>query len=239
MVKLDILVEKTIEAILGHILTPKVLSKQVGLVAAENRKLVAQQQSRKGPIEKRIKQLDKEMANIMAAIAEYGPTNPTYGKEIDWRQEEKELLDRQLNQIDSELEDKLVFINDQDRIVENALDLRTYLESEDPHDLTEMLNSLIRKVSIVNRVATLEYSVPLPRNQTTAPALMERLNLNKKTCPSIESTGIDRRLVRLLNEALWLPRTRGDRPRRLTFHNGAVAVAPHSRGIDQPHGMEY
>ena len=189
MVKLDILVEKTTEAILGHILTPKVLSKQVGLVAAENRKLVAQQQSRKGPIEKRIKQLDKEIANIMAAIAEYGPTNPTYGREIDWRQEEKELLDRQLNQIDSELEDKLVFINDQERIVENALDLRTYLESEDPHDLTEMLNSLIRKVSIVNRVATLEYSVPLPRNQTTAPALMERLNLNKKTCPSIAGAG--------------------------------------------------
>ena len=191
MVGLDILVEKTIEAILGHILTPKVMRQQVELVAEENGKLAAHERSRKEPIEKRIKQLDKEIANFMAAIAEYGPTNPAFGREIDRRQEEKELLERQRKQIDSELEEKLVFINDQERIVENALSLRTYLESEDPHDLTEMLNSLIRKVSIVNKVATLHYLVPLPRNQTADPILMERLNLDQKTCPSVPLTGIN------------------------------------------------
>ena len=198
MAGLDILVERTTEAILGHILTPKVMRQQVELVAEENRKLAAHERSRKEPIEKRIKQLDKEIANFMAAIAEYGPTNPAFGREIDRRQEEKELLERQRKQIDSELEEKLVFINDQERIVENALSLRTYLESEDPHDLTEMLNSLIRKVSIVNKVATLHYSVPLPRNQTADPILMERLNLDKKTCPSVPLTGArlpDRRPV--------------------------------------------
>ena len=191
MVSLDILLERTTEAILGHILTPKVMRGQVGLVAEENRKLAALEQSRREPIEKRIKQLDKELSNFMSIIAERGGSSGrTISREVDQREEEKELLERQLKQIDDKLKDKLVFINDQERIVENALDLRTYLESEDPHDLTQMFNSLIRKVSILNRVATLYYSVPLPRNQTADPVLMERLNLGKKTCPSIGSTGL-------------------------------------------------
>ena len=226
MAGLDILVERTIEAILGHILTPKVMWQQVELVAEENRKVAAHERSRKEPIEKRIKQLDKEIANFMAAIAEYGPTNPAFGREIDRRQEEKELLERQRKQIDSELEEKLVFINDQERIVENALSLRTYLESEDPHDLTEMLNSLIRKVSIVNKVATLHYSVPLPRNQTADPILMERLNLDQKTCPSVPLTGMYPISKHTGHSSMGQPHEHGDKSSKKVCH---PAVLPHSR----------
>ena len=187
--RLDMLVERTTEAITGHILTPEVLNRQVKLVANENREFVAHQEDRKKQIEKRIQKLDKEIGNFMDAIAEYGPTNPAFGREIEHRQNNKEHLQREKEAINSELEEKLLFLNEPERIVENALNLRTYLDTEDHHSLKEMLNHLIRKVSIVNNVATVYYTVPLPRHGTKEPILKEKLRLGKKTCPSVVHAG--------------------------------------------------
>ena len=175
---------------MGHILTPKVLKRQVSLVAKENREFVASQESRKNQIEKRIKKLEQEIGNIMSAIAEYGPTNPAYGREIERRQEEQELLQRESGMISSELQDKLAFVNEPSRIVENALSLRTYLDIENQHSLKQMLNSLISKVTILDSVATLNYTLPLPRNGTEEPIFKEIFGLDKYTCPSGGSTGM-------------------------------------------------
>ena len=177
-------------ALLGHILTPKVLQRQVRMVANENREFVALQEDRRKQIHKRLKQLDKEIANIFSAIAEYGPTNSAFGMEIERRQREIDLLQQELQRISDELREKLAFVNEPDRIVENALNLRTYLESDDQHSVRQMLKSLISKVSIVNRVATLAYAVPLPRHGSEEPILSERLELGKKTCLSVGYAGV-------------------------------------------------
>ena len=189
-VRLDILVERTLEAVTGHILTPKVLKRQVELVAKENEKFVAHQGRRKKDIEKRAQKLGKEIGNFMAAIAEYGPSGGAYGREIDKRQDEEKHLRRELEAISSELKYKLAFVNEPDRIVENALNLRTYLNSDDEHSLKEMLTSLIRRVRIIKRIATLEYTIPLPRNGTEEPILWENISVDKKTCPSDGRTGM-------------------------------------------------
>ena len=177
-------------ALLRHILTPKVLQRQVRMVANENREFVALQEDRRKQIHKRLKQLDKEIANIFSAIAEYGPTNSAFGMEIERRQREIDLLQQELQRISDELREKLAFVNEPDRIVENALNLRTYLESDDQHSVRQMLKSLISKVSIVNRVATLAYAVPLPRHGSEEPILSERLELGKKTCLSVGYAGV-------------------------------------------------
>ena len=132
------------------------------LVAKENEEFVAHQERRKKDIEKRSRRLGQEIGNFMAAIAEYGPSSGAYGREIDKRQDEEKLLKRELEAISSELKDKLAFVNEPDRIIENALNLRTYLNSDDEHSLKEMLSSLIRRVPVINRVATLEYTIPCP-----------------------------------------------------------------------------
>ena len=212
-VRLDVLVARVIDALLGHILTPQVLKRQVSLVAKENRGFAATQESRKKQLEKRIQKLEQEIGNFMAAIAEYGPSNPAYGREIDRRQEETALLQRELDMISSELQKKLAFVNEPDRIVENALNMRTYLETEDQHSLKEMLKSLIRKVSIVNKVATLYYTVLLPRNRTEEPILMERLGLDKKTCPSVGFAGVDHYRTSSKEISRRKPRTDGHRHR--------------------------
>ena len=73
-----------------------------------------------------------------------------------------------------------MFLNDPDKIIENALKIRTYLETENQHNVAQMMQSLIRKASILNRTVTLEYKLPLPKNGTEESILTEKLKLDKK-----------------------------------------------------------
>ena len=185
-VRLDIFIERILHTISRHILTEKAVRKLIRTVVKFNEEFVEIQLSRKKEIKKRIKQLEKEIGNFKSAVAAYGPENPTWGREVDQRDEETELLQMQLDTIDSELEKKLVFLNDRERIVENAQSLCTYLESEDRHEVGQVLKSLIRKASILNRVVTVDYALPLPKNGTEEPILSERISLDKKiSCLSV------------------------------------------------------
>lgn len=178
-VRLDVFIIKTLRALLGHILTKPVLRRLIRTVVKENWDFVVLQMSRKEQIEKRLKELASEINNLVNAVA-VGNASLALKGGIKLREEKKELLERENKTISTELEGKLVFLNDPDRIIENALSLRTYLESENQHSVKEMLKSIIKKGSIANRVVTLDYLIPLPKNGTEEPILTEKLSLDKK-----------------------------------------------------------
>ena len=187
-VRLDVFVTKTLRALLGHILTKPVLRRLISMVVKENRDFVTLQMNRKKEIEKRLTELEREIENLVNAVAA-GDASLAFKGGIKQREEEKELLERENETISAELEDKLVFLNDPDKIIENALKIRTYLETENQHNVAQMMQSLIKKASILNRTVTLEYKLPLPRNGTEESILTERLKLDKKSCPSVGHTG--------------------------------------------------
>lgn len=188
-VRLEILVERILATLLGHILTPKALRQQVNLVARENKEFVTAQERRRKQIGKHVKQLEREIDNIVDATAG-GKRNPAYDRGIERRQKELDILQGELEMVNSDLQGKLAFVNEPGRIIENALDRRTYLESDDQHSVREMLKSLIRKASILNRTATVEYTLPLPRNGTDEPIIRDTVPLDKKTCLSVGCAGL-------------------------------------------------
>ena len=193
-VRLDVFIIKTLRALLGHILTKPVLRRMIRMVVKENRDFVTLQMSRKKEIEKRLKELERELENLANAIAA-GDASPTLKGGIKLREEEKALLGHENETISAELEDKLVFLNDPDRIIENAMKIRTYLETGNQHNVAQMMQSLIRKASILNGTVTLEYTLPLPKNGTEESILIEKLKLDKKSCLSVGRTGIDLSLL--------------------------------------------
>lgn len=178
-VRLDVLIQRTLAKLLGHILTPSVLRQQVNMVADMNENFVANQVRRKKEIDKQTKQLQREIENIVNATAA-GNRNPAYDHGIERRQNEIELLQHETEAIDADLQGKLAFVNQPERIIENALNLRTYLESNDRHSVQQMLHSLIGRASIINRVATVDYTVPLPRDKTKEPILRDLVPLGKE-----------------------------------------------------------
>ena len=233
-VRLDLFIARTLETLLGHILTRKVLKKLVRGVAKLNREFVELQLSRKKQINKRLKELGNEIDNLVASAARYGPANPIWGTGADARRKEAELLQNELTMIDGELEEKLVFLNEPERIIANALTLRDKLESEDLHHVGQMLQSLIRKGSILNKEVTLYYALPLPKNGTDAPIQTETISLgklHKKSCPSIGNAGIDPTPNGPAPRPSRFPRTRGDRPLCGTAVSRSGRVPPQTRTI--------
>ncbi len=192
-VKLDELMEALLEAIMGHILTEKVLRRQIKMVAEENKDAVAAQEARQKQIQKRLGTLEKEMANIVASLAAYGPTSKTLGRELKKMEDEEELLNAEKELIREETRDTRDFIDDPQRTIDNALDLRTYLETEDPHDLRRMLNHLIQRVSIIKKEVTVDYLIPLPRNGTEEPILSEIIYLDREKRPFVGEVGVNPR----------------------------------------------
>ena len=189
-VKLDILLECLLDAIMNHILTEKVLRQQVKMVALENKDAVAAQEARRKQIDRRLKVLEKELGNMADGIAAYGPGSKTLENGIKKREGEQENLETEIQRIRQETGDILDFISDPQRTIANALDLRTYLETEDPHDLKRMLNHLIQRVSIVEKVVTVDYLIPLPKNGTGEPILSEEVYLEAKKRPSVGDVGV-------------------------------------------------
>ena len=213
-VRLDVLIHTTLDAILGHILTPKALQKLVKSVADMNREFVENQSARKKQIEKRIRDLQRQIHNLAAAVAEYGPRNPTWGEQSEVRNNELQLLQRELQAIDDDLKLKMDFLLAPDRIINNALSLRADLESDDQHELAQVLTTLIKRATILDQTVTLEYALPLPKNGTDTPILVETLKLSKKSCRSVghadaklrgHTETIGQRLERDLEALLPLP----------------------------------
>ena len=198
-VRLDVFIEKTIEAIMNHILTRPVLRRQIKLVESANKDAIAEHEEGRKRIKKRRTALAKEIANIVGNIAKYGGSK-TLRIELDKREEEDGLLQAQLEMMQENIRNALKFINDPELTIANALNLRTYLESEDPHDLKMLLVSLINRASFLNKKVTLEYVVPLPKNGTEEPILSELITLDPKTCPSVLRTGMNHAKTPLLTD---------------------------------------
>ena len=228
-VRLDVFVTKTLRAILGHILTKPVLRRLISMVVKENRDFVTLQMSRKDQIEKRLTELEREIGNLVNAVA-VGDASLALKGGIKLREEEKVLLGRENETISAELEDKLVFLNDPDKIIENALKIRTYLETENQHNVAQMMQSLIREASILNRTVTLEYKLPLPKNGTEESILTEKLKLDKKSCPSIGHAGVNPGKGRNEEIEECRPRTTGGEPQVDSSIALRRSQTPHDRG---------
>ena len=210
-VRLDVFIEKTIEAIMNHILTRPVLRRQIKLVESANKDAIAEHEEGRKRIKKRRTALAKEIANIVGNIAKYGGSK-TLRIELDKREEEDGLLQAQLEMMQENIRNALEFINDPELTIANALNLRTYLESEDPHDLKVLLVSLINRASFLNKKVTLEYVVPLPKNGTEEPILSELITLDPKTCPSVLRAGMNPSKGAGCDNRTSRPRTVAQRP---------------------------
>ena len=191
-VPLDMLLEALLAALLNHVLTEKVVQREIKMVEIEEKDNLAHKTALEKQIDKRLGVLNKETDNIIATIAEYGPKSKILGEELQKREDEMKLLNTQKDLIREEKRDTLDFINDRQRTIANALDLRTYLETEDPHDLHRMLNHLIQRVSIIGKEVTVDYLIPLPKNKTEEPILSEIISLDKEKRPFVGQVGVNR-----------------------------------------------
>ena len=82
-------------------------------------------------IQKNKESKEKQISNLVDTIENRGGNSQLYQR-LDTRENELKHLVTQLEGLDESFQDQLQFLNAPERIIACALDLRTYIESEDP-----------------------------------------------------------------------------------------------------------
>ena len=160
----------------------------------------------------------KQISNLVDTIENRGGNSQLYQR-LDTRENELKQLAAQLEGLDESFQDQLEFLNAPERIIACALDLRTYIESEDPEIARTFILSFVKNVAVLGNEATIHYGIPMPRDPTGNPNPTEAVSLNKnaKSCLPDTRTGIDRCLTLLSVNPTRFPHPRGDRPRALSI----------------------
>ena len=212
-VRLDILLTRVVSALVNQIATEKNLRQQVTMVAENNREILEEKQANRKTIQKNTESKEKQISNLVDTIENRGG-NPQLYQRLDTRENELKQLVAQLEGLDESFHDQLEFLNAPERIIACALDLRTYIESEDPEIARTFILSFIKNVTVLGNEATIHYGIPMPRDPTGNPNPTEAVSLNKnaKSCLSGTRTGVYQRYFCLGLASDSLPRTGGDLP---------------------------
>ena len=161
-VELEPVLNSVVAALLEKILTYETLEKQIAMVAQENATFLATHQTNLNQIRKAKTKAQRDLKNVLDHIQEMGGSRSLHERLTEC-ESEVERLEAQGEELKDILSDHLTFLNDPQLIIENALDLRTYLESDDEQTARNFLNTFIAKVVIHGKNdGTIHWSVPLP-----------------------------------------------------------------------------
>ena len=177
-VNLNLLHETVLDHLLGHVLTDDFLEEQVSLVAQKYRESVAEDNRKVATLKRRMTRNRKESNNLILTLKENGP-NQDVSDSVNGLREEYDNLENQLRVHQENMKTRAAFVNTPEVVIANAMDKRTYLESKDPHKVKQLVNLFINEISIVDRVATIEYQIPVP-DEYGNPILSETIHVDNK-----------------------------------------------------------
>ena len=148
---LTTLLERISDRLEHHFLTPENLAMVIDGVAEVSRPMLEERQTQLTQIRERKRVVNTEIQNIDDVLTEAG------NKATDLRtlinnlaklEKERADLEKESNQIIEATEEALLFVNDQEGIIETALDYMTWTDPKDPEAVREFLKIFIKKVEV-------------------------------------------------------------------------------------------
>lgn len=170
-VPLDPLLNLIVSALVERAITREVLQDQMANIKANSGQLVAEEKQRQAAIKKRIGAIKREEDRLSKTIGDYEQSHPIATDRLMDNLEklglEKADLEAQKRNLDDEVSETIAFATEPEAVIEAALDLRTYLESDDPSTAKKFLKGFIKQVDVDEGVATVFFGLPLPGTKET------------------------------------------------------------------------
>ena len=109
-----------------------------------------------GGLSPRVREIDKEKSNVMAGIKkaemEYPENVADFNQALSALNKEKAQLEQQRNEIDEETAELTACLADPEGLPEAMLDIRTYIDTEDPVETARFLQAFIIRVDVSESV---------------------------------------------------------------------------------------
>ena len=239
-VELDDFLKSVGTSLKERLSAPSIIEEQLNTLASNTGEHIAQEKSRQEAIAKRLKEIEHEKANLMAALktaAESFPENvQDFNQALGSLNKEKEQLSRQQKNLEEETQELIAFLADPDGLRETIQELGDQIDPEDLELTSRFLKSFINRVDVSCEEATMYYSMPLAKTVETknghrASATIERGDpeiLLEQCAPA--GAGIDPGPVGDNAPPLGFPRLRGDRPWWQYMRAVVGGVPPQARG---------
>ena len=167
--------------LLNKTLTRKTLLEQTQLAGGQYTAFVAEEEAKNNAAEKRITAIKRGKKNLLDSLEAYGP-HENIGTRLDELSEEQDDLERNRDIRQEHMRTRAAFVNEPQRIIRNALDMRTYLESDDPHTVREFANVFLERITIEDGEATIKYRIPVPSRDGDGLVEQEKLSLRDPKC---------------------------------------------------------
>ena len=150
-VNMNTLLEAIKDRITHHFLTPENLQSVIDGVNEVSRSMLVEHQAQLSRIRERKSVVATEINNINAVLRSAGTQAnnlQTLLKDLAALEKESATLENESTRINVNTEEALLFVNDQDGIIQTALDYKTWTDPEDPEAIRELFQIFIQRVEV-------------------------------------------------------------------------------------------
>ena len=224
----------------GRLSEPSIIQEQLDTIARNAGEHIAHEKTRQENIAKRLKEIEHEKTNVMAALrtaTESFPENvQDFNQALGSLNKEKEQLTLQQREMDKETQELIAFLTDPDGLRESIQELGDEIDPEDLEITSKFLKTIINRVDIYGEEATMYYTMPLAKTVETekghrASATIERGGpeiLLEQRAPA--GAGMTRRPLSKSSPSSGIPRRCGDDPSSRLAKRRACGDTPQVRG---------
>ena len=160
------------EELCERVITEETIRGQIELVEEMTPQALDDERKRKQGITVRLGEIQREQNNILDFAKQNGAQKPLVAdrlmRELEDLMEEEERLKADSFTLSEETREQEAFLTNPDEVTKTALELSTYLHSEDKTAIREFLRFFIREVELFeDGFRRLEYSLPLPKTDAS------------------------------------------------------------------------
>ena len=237
-VELDDFLKTVGRSLKERLSNPAILQDQLNILIKYSGEHAELERHQQAAIAKRLKEIDREKANLMKALRtamEDFPENVSdFNHALSTLNKERERLDQRNNDVDEETAELMAFLANPDGPLESLLELGEQIDPEDLEVTSRFLKSFINRVDVSSDKATMYYAMPLTNTVGTpdgykTSATIERGGpefLLEQSAPA--HAGIDHNPPAHGLTSPRFPRTRGDRPQASGEIIEVSPVPPHT-----------
>ena len=155
--------EAALKILLENLRDEKFLNEHVDNVLELNGLLVKEQTQQKAVLDRRAAEV-QEAINGLLDTAETARKMNRPAEEVldrlDERRAEKRLIQEEKQRLINQTEGFMSYVNDRERIIANAMDVRTIIETDEPQVANTFVRLFVKKLVIKDHIGTIHFTVP-------------------------------------------------------------------------------
>ena len=161
--KLDEIQLPAVKILIEDLIDEEFLNEHFDHVVELNKVILKEHGKRESVIDRKIKDVKGNIKSLTDITEDPTHKNRKVGElldRLDERRAELEQLEKDKKNLATESDGLMDYVNDRERIIKNALDMRTIIETAEPQIANQFIKLFVEKLVIKDHIGTIHFKVP-------------------------------------------------------------------------------